>query len=1016
MKNRIQSLVKIDKKRKNNPLIGGRRSNKMKNYRYLIMVLVLFMGLSSAAFGANLYVNNSTWKDANDAAELCKVGWINSAYLWTSVDVTGFDIGDIIECISGDGDDSYAILAATPTLIEGSYRCEVTVAGHISSWQTGNELNFVDLDAPAATNAFKYIKTAIGAATAADIIIIATGTYDKGPYTVSKALTFQHTADTFSPKVTTTAAGNVFTISQDITPVTFQGITMDLYTGASVGIYQTVNSGSPVTVNVRDCYFTGEVDADEAIDLNADATHAVVANLDNATASGNNWWEGCYTAVQAQAKVKSTDGGGGITVNLATINGIQGTCVFTTTDHTEKTAETGTYDVRVTLNRAPYEAETFTVSKWDCAPPGNLVKPPHTASLYTAATSVPYLADSYIHLASTDSWAAYTFEATVVIPVADASGYANALVMRYHDDSFDDSDYGWVTVPDVTVTTGASEEISFNTYELGTYCIVLPGGSVTAGSGTEMSLYVSTVYLDASTPSAAANKVIFPNNPTANTTDWPLIDPTYTANGGAANSDWDIDLTNDGTSEYSNMTWYLVPNGDDGQFCGFDIQIRWAPDQLNFSYFDPTGADGDLADDMWIGSLFKNGGDTQFNTTDYYLETRFREDGSGLRMSVFPKAYGADKDVTAADDSYICKLEFDVVAPGYSPIYIEYADLRAFAAGVAPLHKFVKPYHAAYVNYLGDVENTGTSHILGDGLVGSDDLSLWSSHYWAGIDGSYVPAASNYCYKYDVGPTRDGYVYSFPEQDTKIEFEDLMIFAMAYDLTNTTAQLIRNPESIAPMISFGAARSTNRSTVEIPILLENEVKDLRAASFKIDYNHDALRFIEARKGELLENTETLSILFANEVNDQAWCDFAVTNAAAPAINEIGELVILTFEVVGEGNYELEFCDTRLRDSRNNNMIHQTEEPEEITSYNLMQNFPNPVKNSSSINFTVPKSGNVNLSVYNILGQKVATLVNGFKEAGSYETQFNAKGMSNGIYLYRLEVDDVVKTNKMMIFR
>ena len=73
-------------------------------------------------------------------------------------------------------------------------------------------------------------------------------------------------------------------------------------------------------------------------------------------------------------------------------------------------------------------------------------------------------------------------------------------------------------------------------------------------------------------------------------------------------------------------------------------------------------------------------------------------------------------------------------------------------------------------------------------------------------------------------------------------------------------------------------------------------------------------------------------------------------------------------------------------------------------FSLEQNFPNPFNPNTSISFTLPESGNVKLTVYNLLGQEIATLVNGVKEAGTHTIHFNTDELNSGIYIYKLEAD------------
>ncbi|MBN2571139.1 MAG: T9SS type A sorting domain-containing protein [Ignavibacteriales bacterium] len=88
----------------------------------------------------------------------------------------------------------------------------------------------------------------------------------------------------------------------------------------------------------------------------------------------------------------------------------------------------------------------------------------------------------------------------------------------------------------------------------------------------------------------------------------------------------------------------------------------------------------------------------------------------------------------------------------------------------------------------------------------------------------------------------------------------------------------------------------------------------------------------------------------------------------------------------------------------------------VTSYNLEQNYPNPFNPVTNIKFTIPNSTNVKLSVYNILGERVATLVNNYVDAGSHQVEFDASYLSSGIYFYRLETPDHSEIKKMILMK
>jgi hypothetical protein len=95
----------------------------------------------------------------------------------------------------------------------------------------------------------------------------------------------------------------------------------------------------------------------------------------------------------------------------------------------------------------------------------------------------------------------------------------------------------------------------------------------------------------------------------------------------------------------------------------------------------------------------------------------------------------------------------------------------------------------------------------------------------------------------------------------------------------------------------------------------------------------------------------------------------------------------------------------LRDSEN-----------KITSCILHQNYPNPFNPSTTIEFDLPKTTEVTLKIFNILGEEVTTLVSDRLSVGSYSYEWDASNLASGVYLYRLQVGDYVETRKMVLMR
>ncbi len=83
---------------------------------------------------------------------------------------------------------------------------------------------------------------------------------------------------------------------------------------------------------------------------------------------------------------------------------------------------------------------------------------------------------------------------------------------------------------------------------------------------------------------------------------------------------------------------------------------------------------------------------------------------------------------------------------------------------------------------------------------------------------------------------------------------------------------------------------------------------------------------------------------------------------------------------------------------------------------LDQNFPNPFNPSTTISYTLDKSNEVSLKVYNMLGSEIVTLENGFKNSGEHTVTFDASGFSSGIYIYRLTTGSISLTKRMTLLK
>jgi len=85
-------------------------------------------------------------------------------------------------------------------------------------------------------------------------------------------------------------------------------------------------------------------------------------------------------------------------------------------------------------------------------------------------------------------------------------------------------------------------------------------------------------------------------------------------------------------------------------------------------------------------------------------------------------------------------------------------------------------------------------------------------------------------------------------------------------------------------------------------------------------------------------------------------------------------------------------------------------------YDLKQNYPNPFNPTTKIKYSVPRTSQVQLKIFDILGNEIETLINEKKPAGSYEITFNARSLPSGIYFYQLKAGSFIETKKMILLK
>lgn len=91
-------------------------------------------------------------------------------------------------------------------------------------------------------------------------------------------------------------------------------------------------------------------------------------------------------------------------------------------------------------------------------------------------------------------------------------------------------------------------------------------------------------------------------------------------------------------------------------------------------------------------------------------------------------------------------------------------------------------------------------------------------------------------------------------------------------------------------------------------------------------------------------------------------------------------------------------------------------PDTLRVFSLSQNYPDPFNSSTTINYSVKQDGIVRISVYNILGSRVAVILDAYKAAGNYSLRFNGDNLPGGVYFYKLESGGLILTKKFILLK
>ncbi len=314
------------------------------------------------------------------------------------------------------------------------------------------------------------------------------------------------------------------------------------------------------------------------------------------------------------------------------------------------------------------------------------------------------------------------------------------------------------------------------------------------------------------------------------------------------------------------------------------------------------------------------------------------------------------------------------------------------------------------LNYhLGDVSN-GFVAGQGNNLVDTADMSLLGANY--GIFGAPVAAVAYL----DVGPTTDFSVNARPTTDDRVNFEDLIMFAINYGTVSAPGTIADRPSAGVDQLTVATSGSVGVGetlVARVHLLGSGRIQGL---STQLSWNPRAVAPIGFEAGGMV--TKANGVVYSPAPGT---VDAALLGVRDQGLAGAGDIATVRFKVLAAIDPEIVIGSVTARDAQNQPVLLGASEGRQDAlpkTTLLMAPAPNPTARVSTLAFSLAHPGRVNLAIYSVGGRKVRTLVAEDREAGFHSVSWNGTGddgqrVGAGIYFARMLTSDGGKQSRVV---